>query len=686
MKLFEPITVRGMTIRNRIVMSSMGVGLGYTNRRVLDFYTERARGGVGAIIVGAAIPDLFWSDEAWGKAGGAATFITRLKTLTGAVNGAGARIGVQFVHGNRYPMGLDFTKGELAAPSARVEPDPSRHAFVKPGEAMRELTAQEIASIVEGFGRAAAGAREAGFDFAELHSGHGMLVCQFFSPTTNLRTDRYGGDSRRRMTFALESIRAMRRAAGDDFPLFSRQGVVDVVPDGFGLEEGLAFACEMEKAGVDVLNVSIGTPPFCGGYVPAGEDPEGTHVHLAQAVKQRVNVPVIGVGRIRTPAVAEAILAEGKADLVAVGRQLFADPGWPAKAAAGNAAGIVPCIDCHECYERATAANGMECTVNDLAGHEGERRLEPAGRRKRVLVVGGGPAGLEAARVAAMRGHDVTLREKGRRLGGALLLQAILPSKEGVEELSAWYAAQLQAGGVKVELGVEATPASVRAARPDVVIVATGARPLVPAIRGIERGNVVRGAALRSLLSGGNGAGPVRPGWRGLLVRIGAAVTPRRLSLRLRKRLARIAVPIIFGRSAVVAGGDMASCQLADFLSETGLRVSLVATAEEVATDMVSTLRLRLLDRLRRKGVTIVRGALSYEEITERGLSIVDAKGERQTVEADTVLPMAGFAPDEESVHALKDTAPEVLAAGDCAEPLKLLHAIHDGARAGRAV
>lgn len=686
MTLFEPITIRGMTIRNRIVMSSMGVGLGYTNKRVTDFYVERARGGVGAIIIGAGIPDLFMNDEAWGKPGAVATFIKRMQGLTSAVNDAGARIGIQFIYGNRYPLGLDMLSGELVAPSARIQQNPSSHAFIKPGESLRELAVSEIAIIIDKIARAAAGAREAGFNFVELHNGHGMLHCQFFSPTTNRRTDKYGGDPQKRMTFGIETVEAMRSAVGEDFPISVRHGAVDVVPGGATLDEGVRFAVELEKAGADILNVSLATPPFCGGYVPAGEDPEGTHIHLAEAVKKRVNVPVIGVGRIKTPEVAKAVIAQGKADMVALGRQLFADPLWPEKVFTGKGRDIVPCIDCHECYEHATAGNGLECTVNYRAGREKERDIQPAEKKKRVLVIGGGPAGMEAARVAAQRGHQVTLHESGRQLGGAMLLQAVVPAKAEVEKLTRYLSEEIRRHDVMINGGKAFTTDSPAAA--DVAVIATGASPVRPDIPGIDREKVISSGDIRKLLSSGsrNGGGRIRSGWQGLLIRCGSALLGRPMSLSLRKRVARIGIPLIFGKSVLIIGGNLMACQLADLLAEHGRKVTVVAQDEEFATDMISTLRYRLVGRLEKRGVTLICGVRSYEEIGKDAIAIVDRDGFRQLISSDSIVPMVGFRPNDELSQRLAGRFQKMFVAGDCAAPDKLLHAIHDGARVGREI
>ena len=687
MKLFEPITIRGMTLKNRILMSSMGLGHGYTNARVRDFYVARARGGVGAISIGAGIPSLFYSDDAWGRPGAVEKFIARLRMLTGAVQDAGAKVGIQFFHGNQFPMTLNPKIGELVAPSPRVEPNPSRSPWVAAGAALRALTVAEIETIIEGFGKAAAGARAAGFDFVEIHNAHGMLPCQFFSPITNQRTDEYGGDLAGRMRFSTSCARAMRQAVGEDYPLFARQGAKDIAPGGFGLDDGIAFARAMVAAGIDLLNVSIGTPPFQGGYVPAGEDPEGTHVHLAAAVKSAVDVPVVAVGRIKDPAVAESILARGDADIVAIGRQLIADPDWPRKARAGNTEAIIPCIDCHECYKRSTAENGAECTANYNVSREGEPAPSTAGVPKRILVVGGGPAGMAAACVAAVRGHRVTLVEKGRQLGGAMRLQAMIPTKQPVERLTRHLTQQVKAAGVRVRRGKTITPEQIRRYRPDAVVFARGSVAPMPAIPGIDQDHVIDGGLLREMMGDGLPEGTaIRSGWRGLLIRMGSLFLRFPWNLSARKRLAAIGIPIVFQKRVVLMGGDLTACQMADFLSANGCAVTIAATEDDLAADLPSTLQQRLLRRLAAKGVAIEKGIRKFNRIVTDGLVVIDRNGHRKTIPADTVMPMLSQTPSASSDADANPVAPETFWAGDCAAPLKLLHAVHDGVRVGRQI
>lgn len=360
--LFKPLTIRAMELRNRIVMLPMHLRLDPTTEQARKFYRARAQGGGGAIITWATVVDLVFSDEAWGEPGAAKAFMDALKPLIEQVHQAGARIGMQLSHYNAYPPVLPFScnwlkpitgneKCEWVAPSARVEPADGVHGGAPPQVPLRELTVPEIESIVRNFGRAAEGAKRAGFDFVEVHSAHGTLPCQFFSPIDNVRTDAYGGDLQRRMRFGLDCVTAMREAVGQDFPIFFRPPGSDIdTPAGISIDDGVAFAIALEKVGVDCFNVSVGTAqgrPYWQIASPGPKAPPGTWVHLAEAIKRNVQVPVIGVGKINTPDLAERILAEGKADLIGVGRQLIADPQWPNKARQGRLSEIIACTSCN---------------------------------------------------------------------------------------------------------------------------------------------------------------------------------------------------------------------------------------------------------------------------------------------------------------------------------------------------
>jgi 2,4-dienoyl-CoA reductase-like NADH-dependent reductase (Old Yellow Enzyme family)/thioredoxin reductase len=631
MKLFESITIRGMTLKNRIIMPPMQVSLGFRNARAQAYFAERARGGVAAIITPATSVDSFISDEAWRRAGGAARFINGARLLVDAVHDAGAKIGIQLWHGNYLPQGIGMmdTKGQPVAPSPR--------------EGMRELTVEEIHSIALKFALAGVGAKLAGFDFVELHGAHGYLLSQFFSPAFNRRTDEYGGSLAGRMRFALECVSTMRTALGENYPIFFRIGAWEDMADGIKIEQAVQFATELEKTSVDVIDVSVGhleEPGF--GASPGPDKPMGTFAHLAEAIKKKVTIPVVAVGRVNTPDIAEALIVKGKADLVAIGRQLIADPFWPNKVAAGQVEDIVPCISCNVCLDTAFDTKELKCSVNASLAKEAEYALKPAQRKRKVLVVGGGPAGMEAARTAAMRGHEVALWEKKEKLGGQLLLAAVAPHKEVITSLNKYMASQLKKAGVRVLLGHEVVAESVKALRPEVVVLATGSIPFVADIRGSRRHNVV-------------------------------------LALDVLAGKAEI------GNRVVVIGGELVGCETADYLVQKGKTVTIVRRGPSMAADLNPRARDNLLASLTRNGVTMLTG-VRYEEITDKGLVITNKEGQRQNIEADTIVLATGAAPDTELATQLEGQGITLHLIGDCVTPGKIADAIRDGGRVGREI
>jgi len=362
MKLFEPLTIRGMVLTNRIVMPAMQLMLGLRNRRARAFYLERAQGGVGAIVMCATSVDLFIDDTAWGRSDGVRQFKASMLAFTEEVRGVGARIGIQLWHGNQLPPGNGVSTmpgSELAAPSAV--------------DTMRALTKDEIRSIIRKFALAAGAAQEAGFDFVEVHGAHGYLPCQFSSGADNKRTDEYGGDLQGRMRFGCEMVESMRETVGNAFPLWYRIGAEEKRAGGITIGQSKSFAAELERAGVDAFDVSIGLPTGREAS-PTKRAKMGTFVYLAEAIKEVVSAPVMAVGRINSPEVAESILADGRADLVGIARQLITDPAWPHKAREGRAEEIVSCTSCNACFEPLQGdiwrPGDPLCTVNKRAGRE----------------------------------------------------------------------------------------------------------------------------------------------------------------------------------------------------------------------------------------------------------------------------------------------------------------------------
>ncbi len=640
MKLISPINIAGLKFKNRVIMAPMRLGIRLTSSQARDFYVERARGGVGAIIVGATSVDLLSTDDALGQPGSVEAFVDGIYPLVDNVREADTRIGLQLWHGSRFPAGTgrpEDTRGELVAPSA--------------SGGIRELTRSEIELIISRFAQAAVNAQRAGFDFVEVNGAHGYLPCQFFSPISNQRDDEYGGDLTHRMRFGIQCVSAMRRAVGSVYPIFWRLGAWDEIPEGITLNDSARFAAELVKNGVDVIDISVGgmLGPD-GSYaipaliaMPGPERPEGTFVPQAEFIKKHVNVPVIAVGRFRTPEVMEDILAEGKADMLAIGRQLIAEPYWLAKVAAVRGEDIRPCISCNSCFETRYADSGYRCSVNAFACREAEGVITATYRPKKVMVVGSGPAGMEAACVAALRGHNVTIYEGQSELGGQLIPAALPPHKQELALLRRYLIRQIEKNPVHFKPGIEVTPQLIEKEKPDTVILATGSTPRIPQIPGIDQNNVV--TAVDVILS-------------------------------------RVEV----GEKAVVIGGELVGCETADFLSEQGKKVTVVRRGPEMASNISAINRRALLDRLREKGVTLITGVKKYKAITKNSLVMIDSKGQQTIVEADTIILATGAIPNSQLAKALKDKVSKIYLAGDCAEPRRIGDAIHDGARVGLSV
>ncbi|MBI4301618.1 MAG: NADH:flavin oxidoreductase [Chloroflexi bacterium] len=357
MKLFEPISIRGMELKNRLVMAPLQTGVGYRNPRGRAFYVERARGGVSAMILAGMSVDLFYSDEAWDRPGGAKAFVEGFKVLTQEVQVHGVKVGPQLWQSNRYPCGLGVERdGEWVAPSAR--------------EGMREITKAEIRDVINRFAQATVIAKEAGCDFVEVHNAHGYLFCQFFSPADNHRQDEYGGSLVGRMQFSVECVQAMRAAAGDDFPIFVRIGAKEDRPGGIVVEEAALFANALEKAGADVIDVSLGGGGRSRSASPQQKEGFGVFLPMVDVIKPHVIIPVMAVGRIHTKEIAEDTLVRGRADLIGLGRQLIADPFWPKKVLEGRESEIALCDTCNTLCYGYQRGEVLGCRQNPRAGKE----------------------------------------------------------------------------------------------------------------------------------------------------------------------------------------------------------------------------------------------------------------------------------------------------------------------------
>ena len=477
-KLFEPGQIGPMVIKNRIVMPAMATGTsskeGFVTRQTKDYYEERARGGAGLIIVEftcidfprgkGALRQLAVDDD---------KFVPGLTDLAQTIQRHGAKAALQLHHAG------NGTRRELTEGLQPVGPS----AITRPGsEIPKALTLKEIGDLITRFARAAERAVKAGFDGIEIHGAHSYLIAQFLSSAWNQRKDRYGGPLENRARFLLDIILAVRDKVGKSFPLWCRiNGEESGVPGGTTLEEAQDVARMIEEAGCDAISVSASERELTSSrphfFLP------GWAAHLAAGVKEAVQLPIIGVGRI-TPELGEHLIEDGKVDFVAMGRALRADPELPNELALRKLNDIRPCIACNACAEHLRPGGHRLCAVNPALGREREYAITAARKKKRVLIVGGGPAGMEAARVAALRGHDVALWEEGDRLGGKLLMAALPPFKEQITKLVDFLSYQIKKVGVRVELGREVTSAVITKEQPDVMILATGSTPLIPRIPG----------------------------------------------------------------------------------------------------------------------------------------------------------------------------------------------------------
>jgi len=635
-KLWEPIRIGRMELKNRLVMPPMvtcyASGDGSVTPRSIAYYSARAKGGVGLVIVEAT----YIHRQGWAFNGQIGLsddkFIPGMSSLVDAVHENGAKIAVQLHHGGREAKeaanaGMQIVSSSTLPGAAGVVP--------------KELTGEEIVQIEGYFADAALRAKKAGFDGVELHGAHGYLIDQFLSPTCNKRNDDYGGDVRRRARFLLETIKAVRDRVGMDYPVWMRFDGKEYGPGGITLEDAQETAWLAQQAGLVALHVSAWGPDNPINMTSA-KFTTSVVEELPTGIKKAVSIPVIAVGRI-TAEDGERMLAEGKADLIAIGKGLLADPDLPAKVAAGNQEDIKPCIVCMSCRDdlRRPVA-GIRCSVNAALGKEKESQIVPASKAKKVLVVGGGPAGMEAARVAALKGHQVTLWEKEPELGGQLIQAAIPPYKDRIAPLTEYFKTQLRKLKVNVQVNKEATAAAIARAGPEVCIIATGVRALLPDIPGLNKDTVVQ-------------AGEVLEG--------------------------KVAV----GDRVAIIGGELVGCETAEFLADKGKKVTVMRRGPEMALGVGPSLRPYLLSRLKEKGVKLLT-RVTYREVTPQGVVISTPGGKKETVPADTVVLAAGSLPQDTLCKEIKNKGVEVHCIGDCVEPRTIRDAVAEGFRVGSQV
>jgi len=661
MKLFESGKIGNLIIKNRIVMDALNIQLATPvdeaalTQQAIDFYVARAKGGVGLIKTTFMRPNRKLEFSIGEPVVNSERCVSWLNDLAEAVHDWGAKVCVQMSPGlGRIPAPKPWLPyGGLVGPSplpsfrdpnGQLPPlGPGRYPAQGEKYVMtRELTTEEIEQLVKDFEYSAEIIRLADIDAIEIHSHQGYLLDEFMTALWNKRTDKYGGDLNGRLTLALELVDALKRGAGPQFPVLIKFPLTHYLEGGRTIEEGLEIARRLEAAGVDALSINGGCYETYNRVQPPTTHPRGCWVELAEMTKKVVKIPVIVAGKLGYPDLAEKVLQQGKADFIGLGRYLLADPEWPNKVKEGRTEDIIPCVGCHEgCIARVRKFQRIGCAVNPATGVEKHLVIHQAIKRKSVLVIGAGPGGMEAARVSALRGHQVTLWEKKDRLGGNLIPAAIPGFKDDYKLLIDYLSTQIKKLGVTVELNNEADPRLIESFYPDVVFVATGAIPVIPEIEGVEEG-----------------------------IKEGRVITAVDTLLEKAE----------IGKSVVVMGAGLIGCETALHLAQKDKRVT-IAGGRRLAHDMVWGNALELIKLLDDHHVTILMNH-RVNRITERGVDSTNVH-----LDADTVVLAVGMESRREfCAESLMNKIPEVYAIGDCVAPRHVMSAIWEGYRTARLI
>ena len=634
-KLFTPGQIGLMAVPNRLVVPAMICNYctneGYATERYIAYHEAKAKGGWGLIITEDYAVDKqakgnVYTGGLWEDA-----LIPSHKKLTERIHQYDSKIVAQIHHAGRQTRRA-VTGVQPVAPSAIPCP------WSK--DLPRELSLAEIRTIVSKFGESAARVKAAGFDGLEIHGAHGYLISEFMSPYANKRTDPYGGCLSKRLRFAREIIEEVRSKVGPEFPILFRLSADEVTPGGQGIAETRVIVRELESWGIDALNISSGVYGN-HGTVPPMVIPHAWIVGLAEEVKKLVSIPVITVNRINDPLMADVLIDMGKADFVAMGRGSLADPDLPNKAKSGDLERIRYCLGCMEgCTGFARQKLPIGCAVNPTLGREYETRLlDTVEKTKKVFVAGGGPAGMEAARAAALKGHDVHLYEKRAFLGGQFKSAAYPPFKGELATFTAWQIAELEkAPNVKIHMESELTSEVVAAEKPDVVIVASGASPNVPAIPGIQRSNVLTAED----------------------VLLGNVAT---------------------GNRCFVAGGGSVGIETAAYLAVQGKHVTVADMLPTLAAEEDESIRAAFIEVLNQHGTAQLTGT-KVVEITETGV-VLEKCGTSILYPCDTVVLALGTRKNDLLADGLRGLVDKVTVVGDAVEPGRLINATSTGFMAG---
>jgi 2,4-dienoyl-CoA reductase (NADPH2) len=688
-KLMEPGYIGKVKTRNRIVKTGAGLLMWddtevRMNKEMLAYYESLARGGVGLLIVESPTIDYpkgaRWSERYRIDHD---RYVEGLAELVTIIHKHKCPAFMQMNHDGPWQVKLPFVPRPLfsgspiAASAVSMQAENDFH-----NEVPRALTIQEIEDIVEKFVNAAVRAKKAGFDGVDINAASSHLLHNFLSPFWNRRDDIYGGNHENRARFVTQIVNEIKRRNGKDFAVSVCINGLEIGA-GAGIdnseclsfEDSLKTARLLEKAGADSIHVRSHVLGYhVGAYlpdvicypefpIPKRNIPKeydtrhrgvAVNARLAAGIKKEVNIPVILIGKL-DPEVGEKLLEQGKVDFIGMNRRLLADPDLPNKIAAGRTDDIVPCTACENCL------GSRRCRINPFLGTP-YNTIEKAKKKKKVAVVGGGPGGMEAARVGALRGHNVTLYERSSKLGGLMPVAAFVKGieQEDLHAIIRYYKHQLSKLGVKINLGQEINASKIEEIKPDTVVIATGGVPQVPDIPGIDSPNVIKAVDFYGL----------------------AKFFLRFFSPGFLNMISKIYMPVSFkfwkyiGKRVVIIGGAIKGCELAEFLARRGKKVTIVDTAKEMGTGMVDVLMAYLFSWFKKKGVRMINGIEEYVNITDKGLTIINNEGKKQLIEADTVIIELPLSPNDELMKNLKGKVGEVYAVGDCDDPKLIADAI----------